>query len=48
MKLPTGIYVNEEFPAHVKRDWDMLRPILKLAKSLPQYREKSKLEISLL
>ena len=41
MKLLTGIYVNEEFPAQVKRDWDMLRPILKLAKSLPQYREKS-------
>ena len=44
MKLPTGIYVNEEFPAQVKRDQDMLRPILKLAKSLPQYREKSKLD----
>ena len=44
MKLPTGIYVNEEFPAQVKRDRDMLRPILKLAKSLPQYREKSKLD----
>ena len=42
--LPTGIYVNEEFPSHVKRDRDMLRPILKLAKSLHHYREKSKLD----
>lgn len=42
--LPTGIYVNEEFPSHVKRDRDMLRPILKLAKSLYHYREKSKLD----
>ena len=36
--LPTGIYVNEEFPSHFKRD----RDILKLAKSLHHYREKSK------
>ena len=41
--LPDGIYANEEFPIHIKRNRDRLRPILRLAKSLPQYREKSKM-----
>ena len=41
--LPMGIYVNEEFPLEIKRNRDTLRPILKLAKSLPEYRDKSKL-----
>ena len=38
------IYANEEYPLHVKYDRDKLHPILKLTKSLPQYREKSRLE----
>ena len=41
--LPMGVYVNEEFPLEIKRNRDTLRPILKLAKSLPEYRDKSKL-----
>ena len=43
-KLPAGIYANEEYPIHVKRMRDKLLPILKLAKSLPAYREKSRLD----
>ena len=43
-KLPHGIYINNEFSIPVKRIRDKLRPILLLAKSLPEYREKSKLE----
>ena len=41
--LPDGIYANEEYPIHIKQNQDKLRPILCLAKSLPQYREKSKM-----
>ena len=41
--LPTGIYVNGENPLHVKHNRDKLRPILCLAKSLLQYRDKNKL-----
>ena len=33
--LPDGIYINNEYPAEVKRNWDKLRPILKLAKGIP-------------
>ena len=36
-KLPSGIYPNEELPAHVKRRRDRLMPIFKLAKSIPHY-----------
>ena len=43
-KLPNGVYANEEYPLHVKRNQDHLRPILQLAKSLLQYREKSRLK----
>ena len=43
-KLPAGIYANEEYPIHVKRTLDKLLPILKLAKSLPAYHEKSRLD----
>ena len=42
-KLPNGLYANEEYPLHIKRNQDKLRPILHLAKTLPQYREKSKM-----
>ena len=41
--LPNGIYANEEYPIHIKRNRDKLRPILHLAKSLPHYRENSKM-----
>ena len=43
-KLPSGIYINNEYPLHVKRIRDTLRPILRLAKNNPRYKEKSKLE----
>ena len=43
-KLPTGVYTNEEYPLHVKCNRDKLCPILRLAKSIPHYREKSRLE----
>ena len=43
-KLPKAVYANEEYLLHVKRNRDQLRPILRLAKTLPQYREKSRLE----
>ena len=42
-QLPNGIYVNEEFPMNIKKNRDTLRPILKLAKSLPEYRDKCKI-----
>ena len=42
-QLPNGIYANEEYALHIKHNRDKLRPILCLAKSLPQYREKSKM-----
>ena len=43
-KLPSGIYINNEYPLHVKRIRDTLRPIIRLAKNDPHYKEKSKLE----
>ena len=42
-QLPSGIYVKEEFPLNIKKNLDILRPILKLAKSLPEYQDKCKL-----
>ena len=42
--LPPGIYINHEYPAHIKHARDKLHPILQLAKNIPQYRDKSKLE----
>ena len=42
--LPTGIYVNEEYPTHIKRNRDILHPILKLAKSKPIYKDKCGLQ----
>ena len=42
--LPPGIYVNHEYPIHIKHARDKLQPILQLAKSIPHYRDKSKLE----
>ena len=37
--LPSGIYINEEFPLEVKRNRNKLRPIWKLAKSQSAYRD---------
>ena len=42
-RLPDGIYANEEYPLHIKRNRDRLRPILRLAKSIPHYANKCKL-----
>ena len=42
--LPRGIYVNNEFPPHVKRNRDRLCPILHFARSHPSYKDKCKLE----
>ena len=41
--LPTGIYANDEYPIHVKQKRDKLRPILRLAKTLPEYKDNTKL-----
>ena len=41
--LPIGIYVNDEFPIEIKKNRDILQPILRLAKSLPIYRDKCKI-----
>ena len=43
-KLPKGIFVNNEFPPHIKCNRDRLRPILKLAKSSTNYKDKCKME----
>ena len=42
-RLPDGIYANEEYPLHIKRNRDRLCPILQLAKSIPHYANKCKL-----
>ena len=42
-KLPTGIFANEELPPHIKRRRDRLLPIYHLAKSIPHYRDKCRL-----
>ena len=42
--LPTGIYANDEFPIHVKRIRDRLRPVFRMAKRMQEYKDKCKLE----
>ena len=42
-KLPSGIYANDKLPLHIKRRRDQLMPIYRLAKSIPHYRDKSRL-----
>ena len=42
--LPMGVYVNEEFPLHIKRARDRLRPILKYIKTKPAYKDKCKIQ----
>ena len=41
--LPDGIYINDEYPIKVRKNRDKLRPILRLAKGLPHYREKCRM-----
>ena len=43
-KLPPGLYVNEEFLMQVKKVRDKLRPIYRMAKSNPKYKEKCRLQ----
>ena len=43
-KLPQGLYINNEYPIQVKRARDTLHLILRLVKSIPSYRDKSKIE----
>ena len=42
--LPMGVYVNEEFPLHIKRARDRLRPILKYIKTKPAYKDKCRIQ----
>ena len=42
-RLPTGIYVNNEYPIEVKRRRDRLRPIFRMVKSMPEYRDHCKM-----
>ena len=42
--LPPGLYVNHEYPPHIKRNQDHLRLILWLAKNSSSYRDKCRLE----
>ena len=42
-KLPSGIFANDKLPQHIKRRRDRLMPIYRLAKSIPHYRDKSRL-----
>ena len=42
--LPAGIYTNDEYPLHIKCTRDRLLPILRYAKSLPDYKDKCRLD----
>ena len=42
-KLPSGIFASDELPLHIKRRRDQLMPIYRLAKSIPHYRDRSKI-----
>ena len=42
--LPKGIYVDREYTAETEKSRKILRPILRLAKSLPHYKGKCKME----
>ena len=39
-----GVYVNEEFPLHIKRARDRLHPVFKYIKTKPVYKEKCKIQ----
>ena len=43
-KLPVGVYTNKEYPLHTKGNCDRLMPIFKLAKSLPHYHDKCRMD----
>ena len=47
-ELPTGIYVEREFCAKTERRQRLLRPILKAARRLPEYKGLCKLEADVL
>ena len=42
--LPAGVYVNEEFPLHIKRARDKLHPVLKHIKTNAKYKDKSRIQ----
>ena len=42
--LPTGVYVNEEFPFHIKRARDKLCPVLKHIKTNAKYKDKCRIQ----
>ena len=42
--LPKGIYIDREYTEETEKTRKLLRPILRLAKSIPKYKGKSKLE----
>ena len=42
--LSPGLFVNHEYLSHIKKNCDRLRPILRLAKNHPKFKEKSQLE----
>ena len=42
--LPAGILINPEYPSHIQRSRDKLCLALKLAKSIPHNKDKSRLE----
>ena len=41
--LPKGVYIDREYKEKTEKNRKILRPILKLAKTLPNYKGKSKL-----
>ena len=42
--LPPGLYVNQEYPLHVKKISDWLRPILCLVKNSTTFKDKCQIE----
>ena len=42
--LPKGVYIDREYTEEMEKKRKILRPILRLAKSLPHYKGKSKLK----
>ena len=42
--LPVGIYVNEEFPTHIKQARDKLQPVLRMIKTNPNYKDKCRIK----
>ena len=46
--LPKGIYIDREYTEAIEKERKILKPILRLAKSIPKYKGKSKLDIDTL